>query len=317
MAQKKSSKKAVDIVEGLDLKDQVFLVTGAYSGLGAETTKALLKAKGTVIIAGRNEKRQADFAKELSGDASLKLSDKQLDASNTLDLGDLQSVKNFANYVYQSYPQINCLINNAGVMSTPAGMTKDGFEIQMGTNVIGHFLLSKILADKTKRQVWLSSMGHTLTGTPPGDVHHLDRAPRIKLDIIRKVDEKNYDSWHRYQQSKLGNILLAKQFPIVYGHMKACSVHPGVVRTNLSRHISLLTMIKYLFHGLFQGGERIVTPDIGASTQTLCAVMPDEDLVNGAYYADCKVAEEAQSAKNMEDAKMLYDYCNDATKAYQ
>jgi NAD(P)-dependent dehydrogenase (short-subunit alcohol dehydrogenase family) len=202
-------------------------------------------------------------------------------------------------------------------MNTPFGITKDGFEIQMGVNVVGHFLLAKILAEKTKRQVWLSSMGHSLTATPPGNVHHLDQAPRINLDAIRAVDEDSYDSWHRYQQSKLGDILLAKQFPIEFKHMMTCSVHPGVVRTNLSRHMSIITMLKYLLHGLFGGGEPLLSPKEGASTQTFCAVMPEEELINGAYYADCEVKEEAQSARNMEDAKKLYDYCDEVTKAYQ
>jgi NAD(P)-dependent dehydrogenase (short-subunit alcohol dehydrogenase family) len=187
----------------------------------------------------------------------------------------------------------------------------------MGVNVIGHFLLAKILAPKTKRQVWLSSAAHCLNGTPPGDVHDPVNAKRINLDDIRKVEEATYDGWHRYQQSKLGDILLAKQFPLEYDHIQACSVHPGIVRTNLGRHLSIKTMIKYVFYGLFRGGAPIVTPDIGASTQTLCAVMPEEELVNGAYYADNKIAQEAESAKNTEDAKKLYYYCDEVTKTFQ
>ncbi|MEO1654117.1 MAG: SDR family NAD(P)-dependent oxidoreductase [Bacteroidota bacterium] len=310
-------KTAFDIVEGLDLSGKVFLVTGAYSGLGAETTKALLKAKGNVIIAGRNPQSQARFAEELLHNPKLHIQKAQIDASKTLDLGELQSVKDFANYVDGKYEAIDCLLNNAGIMSTPPGKTKDGFEIQMGTNVIGHFLLSKILAAKTKRQVWLSSMGHSLTGTPPGDVHHMHRAPRINLDRIKTVDDKTYDRWYRYQQSKLGNILLAKQFPLAYPNMQACSIHPGVVRTKLGRHISLLTKLKYLFRGLTGKGSVLVSPEVGASTQTLCATLPAQDLVNGAYYANCQVAQEADSAKYMDDAKKLFDYCNEATKSYQ
>ncbi len=315
MANKKRT--AYDIVEGKDLTGKVFLVTGAYSGLGAETTKALLKAKGTVLAAGRNSQSQAKFAAELLSDVKLGINENQLDTARTLDLGDLQSVRDFASYVHDKYEGVDCLINNAGVMSTPAGKTKDGFEIQMGTNVIGHFLLAKILAPKTKRQVWLSSSGHSLIGRPPGNVNDYVKAPRIEIEAIRQVDEKSYDSWHRYQQSKLGDILLSKQFPVEYKHLKACSVHPGVVQTNLGRHISVLTKLKYLFQAITGKRQSIVTPDVGAGTQTLCAVMPAQDLVSGAYYADQKVAEEAESAKNMEDAKKLYDYCDEVTKAYQ
>ncbi len=229
---------AFEAVQGIDLSGQVFLVTGAYSGLGAVTTRALLTAGATVIVAGRNPKSQTDFVSELTASDSDSSFDASLvDGSHTVDLGSLVSVRDFANYVRTNYDRIDCLINNAGVMNTPYGVTKDGFEIQMGTNVIGHFLLAKILADITKRQVWLSSAAHTLIGTPPGN-HDNAKAPRINLNAITEVDESTYDGWQRYQQSKLGDILLAKQFAVEYPHLKGCAVHPGVVRTILARNNS-------------------------------------------------------------------------------
>lgn len=155
-------------IEGKDLTGKVYIVTGAYSGLGAASVKALLQAKATVVVAGRNPKAQADFVNGLvQQQPSAKYKNKNsydsslIDGSKTMDLGDLASVRDFAVYVNNTYPKIYCLINIAGVMNTPFGTTKDGFEIQMGTNVIGHFLLSKILAPKTERQVWLSSRGGT------------------------------------------------------------------------------------------------------------------------------------------------------------
>ncbi len=309
---------ALEVVEGLDLSGKCFVITGAYSGLGAATTKALLTAGAKVIVVRRNPKSQEDFVNELTTskhdngpvfDASL------IDATHTMDLGSLASVRDFANYVKTTYDSIDCLINNAGVMNTPAGVTKDGFEIQMGTNVIGHFLLAKILAEITKRQVWLSSSGHALNGSPPGN-HDYTLAPRINLDVILEVDKQSYDGWKRYQQSKLGDILLSKQFPVEYNHLKSCAVHPGVVRTNLSRHISIWSLLKFMVAG-FSGGQQIVSPEQGARTQILCAVMPDNELVSGAYYANCAVSEEALCAKNMDDAKKLYDYCDKATKVFQ
>lgn len=302
---------AREAVKGLDLSDRVFLITGAYSGLGAETTRALLGAGATVIVAGRNAKSQAEFAGSLAAEPG------RVDADKTLDLGSLASVRDFAHHVLGRYETIDCLINNAGVMNTPPGRTADGFEVQMGTNVIGHFLLAKLLAPRTKRQVWLSSTGHMLTGDPPGDVHDLAKAPRINLDIIDEVDDRSYDSWHRYQQSKLGDILLAKQFLVEYDHLEGCSVHPGVVRTRLSRHMSMWTMLKYLWEAVTGRGAKLLSAEQGARTQTLCAVMPSESLVPGAYYADCAVARESQSARNMEDAKRLYDYCDEVTRSFQ
>ena len=287
-------------------------MTGAYSGLGAETTKALLSAGATVIVAGRNAQSQANFAQKLTTEGG------QVDAQRTLDLGSLASVRDFAHHVLARYEAIDCLINNAGVMNTPPGRTTDGFEVQMGTNVIGHFLLAKLLAPHTKRQVWLSSAGHLLIGDPPGDdVHDRARAPRINLDAIDKVDELAYDSWHRYQQSKVGDILLAKQFLVEFDHLETCSVHPGVVRTNLSRHMSIWTMVKYMWMAFTGRGAKLLSPEQGARTQTFCAVMPSEDLVSGGYYADCVVVEEAESARNMKDAKRLYDYCDEVTRSFQ
>ncbi len=210
---------AFEIVKEKDLSGKVYLVTGAYSGLGAITTEALLSAKATVIVAGRNSESQASFLETLKEKSDLQFDTGQVDINHTLDLGSLASVREFATYVKNTYGQIDCLINNAGVMFTPAGKTEDGFELQFGTNVICHFLLSKSLLDMTKRQVWLSSKGHTRLGSP-----------RIDFDAITNVEESKYDTTFRYQQSKLGDILLAKFFNENHSHLTAVSVHPGVVK---------------------------------------------------------------------------------------
>ena len=296
---------AFDIVKDQNLTGKVILVTGAYSGLGAITTEALLKAGATVIAAGRNAKTQADFAKGLKENPELSFEDHQLDASQTIDLGNLKSVQAFASYVDDKYAQIDVLINNAGVMFTDPGKTVDGFETQMGINVIGHFLLSKMLVDKTKRQVWLSSKGHIRLG-----------APRIDLPAITEVDEANYNTQLRYQQSKLGNILLAKQFHHSYPHLEAASVHPGVVSTNLGRNFTLKDKLRVILRDPFIM-MKILKPEEGAATQVMVATLPSDQIQNGAYYADCKVTQEAKSATNMDDAKKLFDYCDEVTKAYQ
>ena len=295
---------AFDIVQSLDLNGQVYIITGAYAGLGAITSKALLQAGATVILAGRNEKTQADFVAQLRQSGELK-DETKIDGSHTLDLGDLRSVQAFAHYVLENYAQIDCLINNAGVMFTPPGKTKDGFETQFGTNVVGHFLLAKLLVEKTKRQVWLSSRGHTRLG-----------APRIDLDVATKVDESNYDTTLRYQQSKLGDILLAKYFDQSYPHLQAVSVHPGVVKTNLGRHMTLGKKLSFILKHPF-AILSMKEPEEGAATQVMVATLPESELVGGAYYADRVVTAEAESARNMEDARALYEYCDQATKEFQ
>ncbi len=300
-----SATTAFEVVKGLDLEGEVFVVTGGYSGLGAASTEALLRAGATVVVAGRNAKTQANYIEDLTSRSDLKFAAHQLDGNKTLDLASLASVREFADYVVNWYDRIHCLVNTAGVMYTPAGRTEDGFEIQMGTNAIGHFLLAKLLADKTARQVWLSSKAHTRHG-----------APGIDIDAIGQVDERNYSPTKRYQQSKLATILLAKQFAIEYPHLRSVSVHPGVVKTNLSRHSSpWLLMLFALKNPLTVMSMK--TPDIGAATQILVATMPRDELENGAYYANCQVAEEASSARDMQDAKRFFDYCDVATRSFQ
>ncbi|MEO1679722.1 MAG: SDR family NAD(P)-dependent oxidoreductase [Pseudomonadota bacterium] len=318
-AQKGLPATALDAVDGMDLTGQVFVVTGGYSGLGAETSRVLLGAGAKVVVAGRTARSQAEFAEAMVGQSSggeQPIAAEQIDTTHALDLGSLASVAEFARYVDDTYPQIACLVNNAGVMNTPPGETEDGFDVQMGTNVIGHFLLAKRLAPKTARQVWLSSSGHALIGDPPGN-HDPDKAPRIDLDAIATVDPSAYDSWRRYQQSKLGAILLAKQFAVEFPHLKTCSVHPGVVRTNLSRHTSSWLLLKYFWAMVTGRGQRIVTPDEGARTQVLCAVMPEAALETGAYYSECQVTKPAKAAENAEDAARLYAYCDSATRPFQ
>jgi NAD(P)-dependent dehydrogenase (short-subunit alcohol dehydrogenase family) len=306
-----------EAVKDKNLSGQVFLVTGAYSGLGAATTKALLSTKATVIVVGRSPTAQADFVEALEKqgyDGSL------IDGGRTMDLGDLGSVRDFAKYVNEKYDKIQCLICNAGVMNTPCGTTRDGFEIQMGTIVIGHFLLAKILAKKTARQVWLSSAGHLIKlGTAPPGGWDAKEAPRINLDIIKNV-EGPYDGWHRYQQSKLGDILLAKQFAKEFPPMEACSVHPGVVKTNLGKHLSFMDIWRFVYNAIvnYSSAEKPVSPEVGARTQVMCATV-DKINNNGSYYAFGR--EEtvllAECAKNAEDAKKLYYYCDDVTKEFQ
>lgn len=308
-------KTAFEVVQNQNLEGKVFLITGGYSGLGAESAKSLLSAGATVIIVGRNAETQHKFVTEILNDKSLKISENQIDAEKTMDLGNLESVSRFAKHIYEKYAQIDVLMLNAGIMRTPPGKTKDGFEIQMGTNVIGHFLLAKILAPKNKRQVWLSSIGHLLVDEYPG-VQSIENAPSIDIEAIANVDDNTYHSWRRYQQSKLGDILLSKQFTQEFTGLYSYSVHPGTNQTNLGKHISLWNKLK-IIPKMITGQIKIKKPVEGASTQVYCSITPVNDLENGAYYADCHIEPSSKASNNAEDSKKLYDYCDKVTKAFQ
>ena len=291
-----------------EIKGKTYIITGAYSGIGVETTKTLLKYKAKkVIIGGRSQSKIDEFIAQLKEEGY----NKDAIDGYVIDLSDLVSVQNFTKYVVKTYKQIDVLINNAGVMMTPAETTKQGYEIQFGTNVIGHYLLNKNLVDITKRQVWVSSEGH-----------HMGNS--LKLDLSKVKNSKDYDittkydsAW-RYQQSKLGNILIAKEFMTRYSNvnLESVSLHPGVIQTNLSRHMNpiLISIMKFY---LWITGMSIKSIEQGAATTITCTVLPTSKLENGSYYMDCELKEPNINATDMDDAKALFDYCDKETKQYQ
>ena len=297
-----------------DQSGQTVLVSGAYSGIGVETVKALLKVKAQVILAGRQPALMTKFVQQLETEG---FDTALVDAAGpACDLGDLATVKAFAEYVKQKYTQLDVLILNAGVMMTPAGVTTQNLETQVGINVVGHFLLAQSLLAMTTRQVWLSSKAHEMAGAKRFD---FDWFTGFSLEDEDKV--KAYDPMFAYQQSKLGNILLAKEFVQRHAEdatlqVEAVSVHPGVINTNLGRHLP--TYIKGVFTVMtWVGIMKKKTVEQGASTTVTCATMPSDQLKNGGYYEDCRVSKESGCALHAEDGIRLYDLCMELTKDFQ
>jgi retinol dehydrogenase-13 len=308
-----SQRTALQVVEETaeNIAGKVYLIMGAYSGIGVETTRALLSKKGKVIVAGRNAKLQEEFVDQLKQEFGEDRSN-DIDGGHTIDLGDLESVKEFANYIISKYLKLDCVILNAGVMMCPKGVTKDGFETQFGTNVVGHFLLAKLLLPLVKeakgRYVWLSSRAHMgfTKGSLPVDVEYYRNF---------NLETSPYDPREAYQQSKLGDILLAKEFAKRFD-VESVSLHPGVIRTNLTRHMSIWDLARFFLIRLFQGVViQFKTVEQGAATTVLCATSPS--IENGAYYSDCAVAESSDSAKDEANAAAVYEYCEEVTKAFQ
>ena len=200
---------ARDIV---DQQGRTFIVTGANSGLGAEAAKALVRAGAHVILACRNVDKGNVVAAPLGERAEVR----------RLDLADLASVREFAD----SIDAVDVLVNNAGVMAIPLRRTVDGFEMQIGTNHLGHFALTGLLLGKVRdRVVTMSSNMHKMG--------------RIDLDDLN-WERRTYRRWPAYGQSKLANLLFAyelqRRLAASGSAVRSLASHPGYSSTNLQSH---------------------------------------------------------------------------------
>lgn len=199
----------------VDLPDQsgrTVIVTGASSGLGAETARRLARVGAKVILACRDEARGRATADEIGESTTVQ----------RLDLADLASIREFA----ASVAEVDVLLNNAGVMATPPGRTVDGFETQVGINHLGHFALTALLLDRIRDRIVTVSSG----------VHILGKVVLSDLNWA----SRRYRRWPAYSQSKLANLMFAyelqRRLTAVNSEKLSVAVHPGYARTNLHRH---------------------------------------------------------------------------------
>ncbi|RUS74792.1 hypothetical protein EGW08_017459 [Elysia chlorotica] len=273
--------------ETLELK--TVLITGANTGLGKETARDLAKRGGRIIMACRNLEKGEATRKEIVEET------KNEDVVvQELDLASFESIQNFAKKFNETETRLDILINNAGVMACPKTLTKDGLEMQIGTNHFGHFLLTNLLLDKLKacspsRIVILSSMAHAFAS--------------IKWDDINS--DKKYGDWAAYGQSKLANILHCLELSnrLKGTGVTVNSVHPGGVNTDLQRHTNrgIFKLLKPLSKLFFK------TPVDGAQTTLYCALSPDLEEVSGKYFVDCKEKAPSRRGQSEADAKRLWE----------
>jgi len=272
-----------------DLSGKNVIITGSNTGIGLITAKELAKMKATVVIAARDEEKGREavrIVKEYSNNDNVSFA--------KLDLNSLESVRQFAKKMEKE--DIHYLINNAGVMFPPHGLTKDGFEVQLGVNHLGHFLLTMLLIDNLKRNkarvINLSSLGHTYC------------RPEMDLSDIRDPGKK-YSKMYLYGRSKLANVLFTKELQSRYGKdgIVSYSLHPGNIMTELGRHLGWINAATAMIQPLF-----MKTPWEGAQT-TLYAVLCDTTKVPpGSYLADCDVKESGNpNVYNKELQKKLWE----------
>lgn len=259
-----------------DLSGKTYVITGANSGIGLVTAQQLARQGATVVMGVRRVKEGERVAAEIRSKVpSAKI------AVFQLELGNLSSVRAFAAEVKQHYPKLQGLVNNAGVMNTPFGHTKDGFETQFGVNHLGHFLLTNLLIDALKagapsRVVNLSSFFHEFAIGRKGDIHFDDL----------NYDRRPFDSWEAYAQSKLANLLHARELArrLAGTGVTTASVNPGFVRTNLFT----VPLPMWLQRLLVQPVLRLagmIEPWEGAQTSLHALLAPEVEQQSGAYYS--------------------------------
>jgi len=288
-----------------DLKGQVVIVTGSNTGIGKEAAKVLAGMGAKVVLANRDEARTLPVLEEIKRET--KSEDVEF---IRCDLSDLKSVKEFADTFKSRYQTLNILINNAGVMYiTERRATKEGFEMQVGTNHMGHFYLTTLLLDVLKksapsRVINVSSLGHTF-------------AKDLGFDDF--MFEKKYDMDAAYYRSKLANVVFTKELQrrVADSNIKVVSLHPGVVTTELTRYIDEKWYFRIPNQVIFGPLLRVFgkTPLQGAQTTLYCALEDHEKLVSGGYYSDCKIKSENPVARSEETGKKLWEVSEQLIKA--
>ncbi|TXS69202.1 MULTISPECIES: SDR family NAD(P)-dependent oxidoreductase [unclassified Streptomyces] len=264
---------ADDVLQGIDLSGKLAIVTGGYSGLGLETTRALTAAGAHVVVPAR----RPDVARE----AVAAIAGAEVDE---LDLGDLDSVRGFAERFLASGRTVDIMIDNAGIMACPETRVGPGWEAQFATNHLGHFALVNRLWPAIEpggaRVVSVSSTGHHNSGIRWDDPHWRD----------------GYDKWGAYGQAKTANVLFAVHLDRLgrdFG-VRAFALHPGGILTPLQRHLPKEEMMERGWideNGVPLNPDAFKSPAQGAATQVWAATSPQLDGLGGVYCEDCDIAE--------------------------
>ncbi|KFY25891.1 hypothetical protein V491_01556 [Pseudogymnoascus sp. VKM F-3775] len=256
---------------------KVILITGGNIGLGRETCRVLAahQPRRIYLCARSAAKAEATIAelKEEQPDAPLSFL--------PLDLADLESVKACARAFVEREDRLDLVVCNAGIMAVPEGVTKEGYEVQFGTNHVGHALLVKLLLPTLARTVEVPGADvRVVTLSSVG--HHFAPAEGIEFAAL-KGEMEHLTTWHRYAQSKLANRLFASELARRYPKIMSVSVHPGVVATNLYNEfvgeVGLKKMAYWWYKALLS-----VSVEEGSKNQLWAATSPREGLVAGEYY---------------------------------
>jgi NAD(P)-dependent dehydrogenase (short-subunit alcohol dehydrogenase family) len=271
-----------DVLSGVNLRGKRILVTGVSAGLGVETARSLAAHGANVVGAARDLNKAETATAQVRKDASANGGSFDLIA---LDLGDLKSVRDSSNKLLEKGEPFDVVIANAGVMATPFTYTKDGFEMQFGTNHLGHFVFVNRIASLIRaggRLINLSSAGHRYSDVDLQDPN---------------FERTEYEPFVAYGRSKTANILFSVAFDNRHRErgVRAAAVHPGGIRTELGRYTDvgrLETMIAQINKQLAAEGKapfQLKTVPQGAATSVWAAVVAPADEIGGRYCENCHV----------------------------
>jgi WW domain-containing oxidoreductase len=278
---------ASDVTEGVSLAGKTILVTGCNSGLGLETMRVLAARGAHVIGAARTEAKANEAAATVTGKTT----------GVACELSDPASVRACVEAVKQMAP-LDAIVANAGIMALPKLNQSHGYELQFFTNHIGHFILVTGLLDRLtedSRVVMLSSAAHQM-------------APVGGIQFDNLSGEREYKGWVAYGQSKIANLLFAKELSRRFAGTRktANAIHPGVIATNLGRHLGMSSLVASAVWGL---GNLLFLKTIpqGAATQCYVAANPKAATISGEYWADCNVAKARAEADDPALAAKLWE----------
>jgi NAD(P)-dependent dehydrogenase (short-subunit alcohol dehydrogenase family) len=274
-----------------DIPDQTgrtAVITGANTGLGYETATALAAKGAHVVLAVRNTDKGKDAAARITSAHQGAAVDVQ-----KLDLTSLDSVRQAADELRSRHDTIDLLINNAGVMMTPKGTTQDGFELQFGTNHLGHFAFTGLLLDRLlpvsgSRVVTVSSVGHRFARNG------------IRFDDLQW--EKDYSRVGAYGQAKLANLMFTYELQrrLQGTNTIAAAAHPGGSRTELTRNLPwVVGAVSGLLEPLFQGADMGALPTLRAAT--------DPGVIGGQYFGPDGFGEQRGYPKVVASSQASHD----------
>nr|XP_055066709.1 retinol dehydrogenase 12 isoform X1 [Misgurnus anguillicaudatus] len=275
------------------LDGKTVVVTGANTGIGKETAREMARRGARVVMACRDITRAenaADSIRRSTGNGNVVV--------RHLNLASLYSIREFAKEFIATEERLDVLINNAGVMMCPKWITEDGFETQLAVNHLGHFLLTNLLLGMLKksspsRVVNVSSIAHV--------------GGKIEFDDLF-YDKCPYSPLISYKQSKLANVLFSRELArqMKGTGVSSYSLHPGVIRTGLGRHVeSWCPMLKTILS--LPCMLLMKTPWQGAQTSIYCAVTEGLESKSGCYFSDCAEKDPAPEGKDDSVARRLWE----------